>query len=222
MDDIELSNSNNFKDYFRGLYVKLEQNSADSFMTMLDLGSSTANLQLHYTSITSFLDEDEDGIPDTVDADIGNDGITDDDKLDTDGDGIIDDADMDADNDGMVDEDKIDINNDGYNDDNVAVLNESVKLNFSGNSVNLFDNNYSIMLADGDMINGDEKLYLKGGEGSMAIIDLFGGVDSDEFIEFKLHQDEWIINEANLIIYEDENSNQFRRSWNLIDCMFMI
>ncbi len=40
----------------------------------------------------------------------------------------------------------------------------------------------------------------------MAVIDLFGGIESPEFIEFKSHQDDWIINEANLIFYEDEST----------------
>ena len=47
-------------------------------------------------------------------------------------------------------------------------------LNFTGNGVSLYDNNL-ISIPDGDEINGDENIYLKGGEGSMAIVDLFQG-----------------------------------------------
>ena len=52
-------------------------------------------------------------------------------------------------------------------------------LNFSGNSVSLYNNNL-IIIPDGDTVNGDENLYLKGGEGSMAIVELFKGTVEDE------------------------------------------
>ncbi|MEZ4797080.1 MAG: DUF4270 domain-containing protein [Flavobacteriaceae bacterium] len=52
-------------------------------------------------------------------------------------------------------------------------------LNFSGNSVSLYNNNF-ITIPDGDTVNGDESLYLKGGEGSMAIVELFEGTVEDE------------------------------------------
>ena len=53
-------------------------------------------------------------------------------------------------------------------------------LNFTGNGVSLYDNNL-ITIPDPDEINGDENIYLKGGEGSMAIVDLFQGTVEDEF-----------------------------------------
>ena len=52
-------------------------------------------------------------------------------------------------------------------------------MNFSGNRVSLYDNNF-ITIPDGDIVNGDETIYLKGGEGSMAIIELFKGTVEDE------------------------------------------
>ncbi len=52
-------------------------------------------------------------------------------------------------------------------------------MNFSGNSVSLYDNNF-ITIPDGDTVNGDENIYLKGGEGSMAIVELFKGTVEDE------------------------------------------
>lgn len=95
-------------------------------------------------------------------------------------------------------------------------------LNFRGNRLNTFINDYSIPLADGDSNLGDETLYLKGAEGSMAIVDLFGN-DPDaledflndfrktdangEFIKdnttgtFVLKK---LINEAQLVIYEND------------------
>lgn len=108
-------------------------------------------------------------------------------------------------------------------------LQNTYTLNFNGNILNTFINNYSaVPLANGDKTNGDEKLYLKGTEGSMAVVDLFTGtvdyngvqinaldafkktyraVDDDgnyiikngDFVLKKL------INEAQLVIYEDKN-----------------
>ena len=52
-------------------------------------------------------------------------------------------------------------------------------LNFSGSSVSLYDNDF-ITIPDGDTVNGDETIYLKGGEGSMAIVELFKGTVEDE------------------------------------------
>ena len=57
---------------------------------------------------------------------------------------------------------------DGLSDDeNGDPLREQATyvLSFTGNRVNLFDNAYNFPLVDGDDVNGDESLYLKGGEG---------------------------------------------------------
>ena len=207
--ETELSNTNNFKEYFRGLYLKIENISPESSMFLLDMSSSTANVTLHFTSVNEFDDDDDDGIPDIADADVDGDGNIDEDSLDTDLDGIKDAADADVDGDDLTDEDVLDINSDGINDETLPVNTNTIVLNFNGNRVNLFDNtglNSSILseIDNANSVEGDEKLYLKGGEGSIAIIDLFGGVDSPEFLEFKSHQDEWIINEANLVFYENE------------------
>jgi len=208
--ETELSNSNNFKEYFRGLYFKIETVSPESSMFLLDMSSSNANVTLHFNSVNEFEDEDIDGIPDIADADVDGDGNIDEGSLDTDSDGIKDTADADVNGDGFTDEDVLDINSDGINDETVAVNSNTIVLSFNGNRVNIFDItglNSSILseIDNANSVDGDEKLYLKGGEGSMAIIDLFGGIDSPEFLEFKSHQDEWIINEANLIFYEDES-----------------
>ena len=91
-------------------------------------------------------------------------------------------------------------------------------LNFSGNRVNFIDNNYNFPLEDGDAINGDETLYLKGGVGSTAIVNLFNGDEngaSPEFTDFKEEfvvtdadgnflESKRLVNEANLIFYVDQ------------------
>lgn len=49
-------------------------------------------------------------------------------------------------------------------------------LNFKGgNILNAFTNNFTVPLANGDTTLGDDKLYIKGAEGSMAVVDLFNG-----------------------------------------------
>ncbi|MDO5978620.1 DUF4270 domain-containing protein [Flavivirga spongiicola] len=96
-------------------------------------------------------------------------------------------------------------------------------LNFRGNRLNTFINNYDINFTDGDPDLGDETLYLKGTEGSMTIIDLFGNDPDalDDFInDFRKTDDtgefikdnttgnfilKKLINEAQLVVYEDES-----------------
>lgn len=46
----ELSNLNNFRNYFRGLYLKAESIGASGNMTLLNLASESANITLYYTS----------------------------------------------------------------------------------------------------------------------------------------------------------------------------
>tara|TARA_R110002051_G_scaffold315946_1_gene394992 strand:- start:5557 stop:7245 length:1689 start_codon:yes stop_codon:yes gene_type:complete len=58
-----------------------------------------------------------------------------------------------------------------------------------------------------DTVNGDESVYLKGGAGSIAMIDLFGpdanGDDIEDQLE-ELRSCNVIVNEANLIFYVDQ------------------
>lgn len=66
-------------------------------------------------------------------------------------------------------------------DDSRSQASTPFRLTFSGNKLNTFINNYSISLQDGNESEGDQKLYLKGTEGNMAIVDLFKGkVDCDD------------------------------------------
>lgn len=74
----------------------------------------------------------------------------------------------------------------------------SFKLNFGPAKVNTFQQ-------DTPDFSGSENLYLKGGEGNMAVIDLFSGQDTDgdgvsDELEF-LRENNWLINEANLEFY---------------------
>jgi hypothetical protein len=82
----------------------------------------------------------------------------------------------------------------------------SIKILFSGNKVNLFNNNNFIDSSASD------KLVLKGGQGSMAVINLFSGVDldnnnvSDDLDA--LRANDWLVNEATLEFYVDQTTMQ--------------
>ena len=98
---------------------------------------------------------------------------------------------------------------------------KSIVLNLSGNTVSLL-NQSNVKSSYTDATNsaninktsGDDQLYLKGGEGSMAIVELFGkdlyGVDgltgspngvADELDIIR--KKGWLINEANLVFHVD-------------------
>jgi len=159
----ELSNSNNFKDHFRGLYFKVENINNDGNMLMLNFGLAAANITVNYT----YEDVDEDDLIIRTDA--------------------------------------------------VYVM------NFIGNRVNTLENNFNIPLIDGDSTNGDEKLFLKGGEGSISVIKFFNGDDIDDdfstdnlFETFKKQyvevdeeghfiKSKRLINEVNLIFYVNQD-----------------
>lgn len=81
-------------------------------------------------------------------------------------------------------------------------------LNFNGIKLNLYNNNFNVDLTSQDTIQGEENIYLKGGEGSSGIIKLFAGPDSDgdgisDELE-ELRSNGWLINEANLDLYINE------------------
>ncbi|MEI7509137.1 MAG: DUF4270 domain-containing protein [Flavobacterium sp.] len=86
---------------------------------------------------------------------------------------------------------------------------QEIKINLSGNTVNLLenDNNYPGYVSP-NTTTGDSKLYLKGGNGSMAVIDLFGG-QKNNFLNTdlqKMRDENWLINEANLTFYIDQGT----------------
>ena len=93
-------------------------------------------------------------------------------------------------------------------------------MSFSGARINLFENDFNAdieqEIANANTQDGDELLYLKGGEGSMAVIELFSedqaGNNFDDFItDFRdTDEDETVIkrliNEAYIEFYVDESS----------------
>ncbi len=93
--------------------------------------------------------------------------------------------------------------------DNEAERLLSIKL--AGQNVSLvqnqFSSTYTNALSSADPILGDEKIYIKGSEGSVGYIDLFGGEASGELEELRelVNNEKWLINEANLIFYIDKS-----------------
>lgn len=159
----ELSNINNFNDYFRGLYFKTEATNGVGSMSLFNLASTNANITLFYTS---------DGVPTSTNPD-------------------------------------------------PDPVQSSFTINFTGNRVNFLSNDF--IFPSGDEIQGDEQLYLKGGEGSMAVVKLFDGDDLDdnilfnsfeyfknEFVEMddngKFIRSKKLVNEAHLVFYVDQSS----------------
>lgn len=155
----ELSNVNNFNDYFRGIYFKAEATMGTGSLSLLNFGTSNANITLYYTRDNSLSTGDP--------------------------------------------------------------IQSTFVLTFTGNRVNFLSNDF--VFPEGDEIQGDEKLYLKGGEGSNAVIKLFDGenVDDDilfnsfeyfknEFVEMdedgKFIKSKKLVNEANLVFYVDQSS----------------
>lgn len=157
----ELSNQNNFKNYFRGVYLKIEE-LPDSDGNMAMMNFQQAYIQVYYSFVTGT----------EIDEDTG---------------------------------DLVEITEQRF-----------IRMNFSGNRLNILENDpTNTIISDADANanpnEGDDVLYLKGGEGSYAIIDLFNGEIQDEngdmvdaFDYFKSKKDTWLINEANLYFYVDQ------------------
>ncbi len=158
----ELSNDNNFKDYFRGLYFKVNSDTEDG--NLLIFNPELATITLYY----NFLRADVDSSGDPV--------------LDDDGNAVID-----------------------------TIYNNYI-LRFGGINLNVFDNELTpeiaAAIANPNTLEGDETLYLRGGDGIMTVINLFGeDVDSNGIADELevLRDQEWIIDDARLKFYIDQN-----------------
>ncbi|WGK66091.1 DUF4270 domain-containing protein [Croceiramulus getboli] len=153
--DEVLLNANNFKNYFRGIYLKAESITEAGTIMILDLDQ--ANITLHYT----FDGASDDSGDDNVDLDRTT---------------------------------------------GTLILNLVSPTQESNIQVNEFSNNFNpdVMAAfeNANAETGDERLYVKGMDGSTALIDLFG----DEEQLDSLRNLGWLINEANLTFYVDQEA----------------
>ena len=86
----------------------------------------------------------------------------------------------------------------------VTRVDKSIVLNMAGNSVSLLEQSntnalYTNATTNRNTVDGDENLFLKGGEGSMAILNLFSAPGELT----TLRSNGWLINEANLVFHID-------------------
>jgi len=159
--DEVLLNNNNFKEYFRGLYFKVDDGGTDGNMFMFQ--PEDAKITLYYSSETTSLDDD------------GNQNTNDDGDI-------------------------------------IRVL-DSYELSFTGINVNTyssmnFPSGIMSQITNPNVDQGEEKLYVQGGQGIATIIDLFTGDDNNNGIDDleELRERKWLINEANLIFYVDQST----------------
>ena len=105
--------------------------------------------------------------------------------------------------------DVADTDDDGDTTDMITIRDE-LGLSFSGITVNVFDSEYNpaidLLLDSQDTVNGEPYLYLKGGEGSIGVIELFGpdtdgDGEADQLTDLKAN--DWLINEASLEVFVD-------------------
>ena len=158
----ELSNANNFRNFFRGIFFEAEAvNNAGNLMF---LNMVNGDITLHYTfEKVDTADEDEDGSTTDIVEDQG-----------------------------------------------------TLALAFANNIVNGVDTQFDTTIANElltenqDVVNGEETLYLKGGDGAIAVIDLFGGMivnengEEENELDF-LRRQNWLINDASMTFYIDQD-----------------
>lgn len=148
----KLVTNNVFREYFRGLYFKVEASEVEPN------GNSLAMINFTGGKITIKYEQDDDNDPDTNDRE-----------------------------------------------------KKTLELPLTGNTVCLTNQersiNYSNALAATDAVQGDEKLYINGGAGSMAVINLFNRDEDGESAELEQYRaNGWLINEANLTFRIDRDA----------------
>jgi hypothetical protein len=144
----ELRNSNNFKNFIRGLYFKVNSPSNDGSLFIFD--PDNAYVSIYY----SFDNEDT---PDERDSGVFN-------------------------------------------------------LNLGGINVNTFQNQLPTQIQTAvnnpNIQTGNENLYLRGGDGIISVVELFGKDNDNNGVADELEtlrDKKWIINEANLIFYVNQD-----------------
>ena len=105
--------------------------------------------------------------------------------------------------------DKYNKNNteDDITDDTIDRESKDFKITFMGNKINLIKKEpfSSEILSNINSTNNLAKIYLKGGEGLMAEIDLFKDSQGNDLLD-DIKSRPWLINEANLTFYVDRET----------------
>lgn len=102
--------------------------------------------------------------------------------------------------------------NETCEDEGLDEFDGDINLFFNGISVNVFEDDVpaeiETALATANVSEGEETLYVRGGEGALTIIELFGDDTDNNGVADELEdlRDKgWLINEANLIFYVDQD-----------------
>lgn len=110
-------------------------------------------------------------------------------------------------------EDTADVDGDGDVTEFLRVSSDFV-INFDGNKVGFIDHSFPAPIqadiaASNDPINGAENLYLKGGSGSLAVVELFGqatnDIDGEAPALSSIIANDWLINEASIEFYVNQS-----------------
>lgn len=168
----ELANNNIFRDYFRGVYFKVNGDPIAGNLIHLNLNEASIIVTIQSDSI-----------------------------------------------------DVNDFDEDGQTDDFIANPQSDIRFNFNGARVGFINNEFTPealanIAASNDPLNGAENTFLKGGAGSVAVVELFGqatnDVDGESPILTNVIQNQWIINEAYIDFYvnlpeDDQGENEPER-----------
>lgn len=145
----QLSSNNAFRNYFRGLYFKVEPTSTPGQLAMLNFKAGSVTINYKEDRVT--------------------DGVT-------------------------------------------IRVNKTIVLKMAGNTASLLENQNESVYTQGlaQAPGANTRLFLKGGEGSVASIDLFGTEDLNSNnvpdVLDQMRAENWLINEANLIFYVDQEA----------------
>ncbi|HEU4497323.1 MAG TPA: DUF4270 family protein, partial [Flavobacterium sp.] len=145
--DANLANNNVFKNYFRGLYFKVEEVSGNA-LAMLDFSKGTIIMTYDDDNVTTV-----NGVSTTT------------------------------------------------------VVSKTLVLRLAGNRASLLNHVATPESQGYESLADAGKVYIKGGSGAVAFIDLFNGGDPNELNNLRSQAiaGKWLVNEANLVFYVDRN-----------------
>lgn len=107
-----------------------------------------------------------------------------------------------------------DLNGDGVFNDLIPNPESEITINFNGNRVGLISNEFnanviSDIQTSNNPVNGAENIYLKGGPGSLAVVELFGqatnDIDGEAPALSQVIANDWIINDAYIDFYVNQS-----------------
>ncbi|MEN8815972.1 MAG: DUF4270 domain-containing protein [Nonlabens sp.] len=107
-----------------------------------------------------------------------------------------------------------DIDEDGDTTDFIANPESQIVIGFNGNKVGLIDNQIDPTVLteiqnSNDPVNGAENIYLKGGPGALAVVELFGqatnAIDGEAPALSQVIANDWLINDAYIEFYVDQS-----------------